>query len=134
MLPVVDQKRHDLGIKKLRAMGKTVEKAVREDLASVSPDMARYAVEHACGEIYSRPGLNPKNREMIAIAALTVLGYTLPQLKQHIEAALNQGVTKSEIEEIIIQMSVYAGYPISLNAMGAAKEVFEEFEETNTEL
>ncbi len=125
MLPIVDQARHAIGLEKLQKMGATAENAIKQDLASISPDMARYAVEATCGDIYSRPGLAPKNREMVAIAALTTLGFALPQLKIHIEAALEGGCTRSEIEEIIIQMSVYAGWPAAFNAMGAANEVFE---------
>jgi len=127
MLPIVDQVRHEIGLEKLQKMGPTAQTAIKQDLASISPDMARYAVEATCGDIYSRPGLDPKNREMIAIAALTTLGFALPQLKIHVEAALEGGCTRREIEEIIIQMSVYIGWPAAFNAMGAANEVFESY-------
>ncbi|HCE25529.1 MAG TPA: 4-carboxymuconolactone decarboxylase, partial [Hyphomonas sp.] len=63
-------------------------------------------------------------REIATIAALTAMGTAQPQLKVHIQAGLNVGLTKSEIEEIIIQMSVYAGFPAALNGMQAAKEVY----------
>ena len=126
MLPIVDKERHKIGLKKLHSMGDKAVTAITKDLASISPDIARYAVEATCGDIYSRPGLASSNREMIAIAALTVLGHSLPQLKIHVDAALKNGVTKKEVEEIIIQMSVYAGWPVAFNAMAAANEVFEE--------
>ncbi|TMO88622.1 carboxymuconolactone decarboxylase family protein [Pseudoalteromonas spongiae] len=125
MLPIVDQVRHKIGLEKLQKMGPTAQTAIKKDLAGISPDMARYAIEATCGDIYSRPGLDPKYREMIAIAALTTLGFALPQLKIHVEAALEGGCTRSEIEEIIIQMSVYIGWPAAFNAMSAANEVFE---------
>ncbi|HWR26230.1 MAG TPA: carboxymuconolactone decarboxylase family protein, partial [Methanosarcina sp.] len=75
---------------------------------------------------YSRPGLDLKSREIATVAALTALGNARPQLKVHINAALNVGCSKEEIIEIIIQMAVYAGFPAALNAMFAAKEVFQE--------
>ncbi|WP_318451768.1 carboxymuconolactone decarboxylase family protein [Photobacterium leiognathi] len=127
MLPIVDNIRHELGVKKLEQMGTNAKNCIMKDLVNISPDMARYAVESTCGDIYSRPGLTHKNREMIAIAALTTLGFALPQLKIHIEAALESGCTRNEIEEIIIQMSVYIGWPAAFNAMGAANEVFENY-------
>ena len=68
-------------------------------------------------------GQKPVN---ITVAALTAMGCCMPQLKVHIKGALNVGCTKQEIIEIIIQMAVYAGFPVALNGISAAKEVFEE--------
>ena len=64
-------------------------------------------------------------REIATIAALAALGNAQPQLKVHIEAALNVGCTRDEIVEVFIQMAVYAGFPAALNALFAAREVFE---------
>jgi 4-carboxymuconolactone decarboxylase len=60
--------------------------------------------------------------------ALTTLGNALPQLKVHVQGALNVGWTETEIKEVIMQMAIYAGFPAMLNAMFAAQEVFEEAE------
>ena len=90
------------------------------------PDLGRYAAEFAFGDIFSRPGLDLKTREMISVAALTALGTAGPQLRAHIAAALRVGCTQQEIVEIIIQMAVYAGFPAALNGMQAAREVFAE--------
>ena len=86
--------------------------------------LADIAPEFPFGDIYSRPGLDLRSREMATIAALTALGNASPQLKVHIEAGLNVGVTREEIVEIIMQMAVYAGFPAALNGLFAAKEVF----------
>ncbi|CAJ37954.1 carboxymuconolactone decarboxylase family protein [Methanocella arvoryzae] len=94
-----------------------------ESLKDVAPDMHRYVFEFAYGDIYSRPGLDVKTRELATVAALTAMGH-LPQLKSHIDAALNTGWTKEEIVEVIMQMAVYAGFPAALNALSAADEVF----------
>ena len=80
--------------------------------------------EFSFGDIYSRPGLDLRAREIATIAALTALGNASPQLKVHIEAGLNVGLTREEITEIIMQMAVYAGFPAALNGLFAAKEVF----------
>jgi 4-carboxymuconolactone decarboxylase len=93
-------------------------------LADIAPDFTTYLFEFPFGDIYSRPGLDLRSREMATIAALTAMGNATPQLKVHIEAGLNVGVTREEIVEIIMQMAVYAGFPAAVNGLFAAKEVF----------
>ncbi|WP_410751944.1 carboxymuconolactone decarboxylase family protein [Citrobacter sp. U14242] len=98
--------------------------AVVESLKDIAPDFARYLLEFPFGDIYSRPGLDLRNREIATVAALTALGNATPQLKVHIGAALHVGLTQDEIVEVIMQMAVYAGFPAALNGLFAAKEVF----------
>ncbi|WP_315810665.1 MULTISPECIES: carboxymuconolactone decarboxylase family protein [unclassified Bradyrhizobium] len=93
-------------------------------LADIAPDFATYLFEFPFGDIYSRPGLDFRAREIATIAALTALGNAAPQLKVHIEAGLNVGLSREEITEVIMQMAVYAGFPAALNGLFAAKEVF----------
>jgi 4-carboxymuconolactone decarboxylase len=93
-------------------------------LADIAPDFVTYLFEFPFGDIYSRPGLDLRGREIATIAALTAMGNASPQLKVHIEAGLNVGVTREEIVEIIMQMAVYAGFPAAVNGLFAAKEVF----------
>jgi 4-carboxymuconolactone decarboxylase len=93
-------------------------------LADIVPDFATYLFEFPFGDIYSRPGLDFRAREIATIAALTALGNAAPQLKVHIEAGLNVGLSREEITEVIMQMAVYAGFPAALNGLFAAKEVF----------
>ena len=95
-------------------------------LETIAPDLGRYIVEFAFGEVYERPGLDLRSREIAAVAALTALGNARPQLKTHIAAALNVGCTREEVLEVIIQTALYAGFPAALNAAFAAKEVFAE--------
>jgi 4-carboxymuconolactone decarboxylase len=93
-------------------------------LADIAPDFATYVFEFPFGDIYSRPGLSLRDREIAAIASLAALGNATPQLKVHIEAGLNVGLTREEITEILMQMAVYAGFPAAVNGLFAAKEVF----------
>ena len=93
-------------------------------LADIAPDFATYVFEFPFGDIYSRPGLSLRDREIAAIASLAAMGNATPQLKVHIEAGLNVGLTREEITEILMQMAVYAGFPAALNGLLAAKEVF----------
>ena len=98
--------------------------AVVESLKDIAPDFARYLIEFPFGDIYSRPGLDLRSREIATVAALTALGNASPQLKVHIAAALHVGLTQEEITEVIMQMAVYAGFPAALNGLFAAKEIF----------
>ncbi len=98
--------------------------AVIESLQDIAPDFAQYLIEFPFGDIYSRPGLDLRSREIATVAALTALGNAAPQLKVHIGAALHVGLTQDEIVEVIMQMAVYAGFPAALNGLFAAKEVF----------
>ena len=100
--------------------------AVVDSLADIAPDLARYIIEFPFGDIYSRPGLDLRSREVATIAALTAMGNARPQLKVHIKAGLNVGLSQDEIVEIMMQMAVYAGFPAALNGIFAAKEVFAE--------
>ncbi len=101
---------------------------LEENLRDIAPDMARYVSEFAYGDIYSRPGLDVKSRELATVAALTALGNAPAQLKSHISGARNAGWSQEEIVEVIMQMAVYAGFPAALNGLYAAKEVFKEIE------
>jgi len=101
-------------------------KNLEKGLGDIAPDMARFIIEFPYGDVYSRPGLDMKSREIATVAALTAMGNAAPQLKTHIRASLNVGLNETEIKECIIQMCLYAGFPASLNALQVAKEVFAE--------
>lgn len=95
-------------------------------LADIAPDLYRYIIEFAFGDVISRPGLDLRTREIATVSALTALGHADPQLRVHLNAALNAGCTRTEIVEVLMQMAVYAGIPAALNALYLAKEVFAE--------
>ncbi|NWF48689.1 carboxymuconolactone decarboxylase family protein [Hydrogenophaga sp. D2P1] len=118
------QNRYERGLAKLREIDGEAGDRVLESLDGIAPDFARYLIEFPFGDIYSRPGLDLKSREISVVAALTALGHVAPQLKVHIQGALNVGVTRTEVVETIMQMAVYAGFPAALNGLAVAKEVF----------
>lgn len=122
----MDNQRYEAGLNKLNEIDGEAGRKVIDSLASISPDLARYTIEFPFGDIYQRPGLDLKSRELATVAALTALGNCLPQLNVHINGALNVGCKPEEIVEVIIQMAVYAGFPAALNGMFVAKEVFIE--------
>ncbi|MGM1022676.1 MAG: carboxymuconolactone decarboxylase family protein [Bacillota bacterium] len=118
------EKRYEVGLQLMNEVVRESGGHTRDFLKGIAPDFERFLVEFPFGDIYSRPGLDLKSREIATIAALTALGYAIPQLKVHIDGALNVGCTKEEIVEIMMQMAVYAGFPAALNGLNAAKEVF----------
>jgi 4-carboxymuconolactone decarboxylase len=91
---------------------------------AIAISQVAHLFEFPFGDIYRRPGLDLRGREIATIAALTALGNATPQLKVHLEAGLNVGLSRTEIVEIIMQMAVYAGFPAALNGLFAAKEIF----------
>jgi 4-carboxymuconolactone decarboxylase len=99
---------------------------VIESLRDVAPDLGRYVVEFAYGEIYQRPVLDLRQRQLVTISALTALGGAEPQLEVHINAGLNVGLTAREVVEAILHCIPYTGFPRVLNAIFVAKRVFEE--------
>jgi 4-carboxymuconolactone decarboxylase len=112
--------RYERGLSRMRAIfGPGVESELKR-LAETSPDLVRCLIEFPFADIYSRPSLDLKTREMLTVAALTVLGYPQAELSQHIRGALNVGCTHEEILEIILQMAVYAGFPAALEAVKTA--------------
>ena len=118
--------RFQRGWEKLKEIDGAAGERVIESLKDIAPDFARLLIEFSFGDIYSRPGLDLKSREIAVVAALTALGNAAPQLKVHIHGALNVGCTEQEVVEVIMQMAVYAGFPAALNGLFAAKEVFSE--------
>lgn len=118
--------RFTAGLAKLNEIDGDAGQKVMESLQDIFPDLARFTVEYPFGDIYSREGLDLKSREIATVAALTALGNCTPQLKVHLNAALNVGCTEDELKEVILQMSVYAGFPAALNGMFAFKEVLAE--------
>ena len=96
-----------------------------EFLSRTSPNLAQYVVEYPYGDVFGRPGLSDQQRQLAVIAALAVLGYAAPELRVHIHGALNVGVTEEEIVETMILMSVYAGFPVAIDGLRAAEEVFD---------
>lgn len=124
MKPNTLEERYQIGLENLAKIDGQAGYDVIESLKSIAPDMAQYVIGFPFGEIYNRDGLDLRSREIATISALCALG-TIPQLKVHIRASLNVGLSKEEIIEVFIQMAIYCGFPKALNAIFAAKEVFE---------
>jgi 4-carboxymuconolactone decarboxylase len=119
-----EQQRFDKGLHVLQAIDSEAGERIIASLADISPDLAHHIVAWGFGDIYARPGLAPRDRQLVTLGMLTALGGCEPQLKVHIQAALNVGLTQQEIVEALLHSAVYCGFPRALNATFVAKEVF----------
>jgi 4-carboxymuconolactone decarboxylase len=118
----LDRRNHGLDV--LAKIDGHAGTAVIDSLAEVSPALGHHVAAFAFGDIYDRPGLDARSRQLVTIGILTALGGCEPQLKVHVGAALNVDLTPDEIVEAMLHAAVYAGFPRALNATLAAKEVF----------
>ena len=91
--------------------------------AKLAPDFYRYVAETAFGMIWSRPGLALRDRSLVTVAQLAALGKT-GELRAHLAGALNLGITREELVEVLMQTAVYAGVPAANDALKVAAEVF----------
>ena len=118
--------RYERGLEVLRDIDPTMAEQLREKLGDLAPDLERMVVAFGFGDVYGRPGLGLREREIATVAALTALGTAERQLRVHLRAALNVGVTREELVEVVMQMAVYAGFPAALNGISAIRQVFAE--------
>ncbi|HKG40484.1 MAG TPA: carboxymuconolactone decarboxylase family protein [Conexibacter sp.] len=116
------------GMNEIRQQLGPMADAYIEKLKAVAPEFAWVNVTFPFGELYTRDVLDLKTRELCTVAALTVQGSSLPQLKLHVGAALRCGATREEVVEVITQMIAYAGFPAATNALMTAQTVFQEIE------
>ena len=120
------ESRYQRGRDTMRAIfGPDMDSALK-GLAGMCPELEQCLVEFPFGDIYTRPTLDLKTREMLTVAALTVLGYAQSELREHIRGARQVGCSRDEILEIILQMAVYGGFPAALGAVKTAAQVFKE--------
>lgn len=116
--------RHERGLKTLQHLSGEAEPTVVTSLADIAPELGRFIAEFAYGDVLTRPELELRDRELVTIGALAALGNAAPQLRFHINGALNAGCTRAEVIEALVQIAVYAGFPAAINAVEAAREVF----------
>jgi 4-carboxymuconolactone decarboxylase len=118
--------RFQRGLEILKQVGGADYDAPLNSLRELAPDFARFTVEFAYGDVMARPALGLETRQLCTVAALTALGNAQPQLRYHVNGALNVGCRPAEILEVMILATVYAGFPAALNGISAAREVLQQ--------
>lgn len=122
--------RYQRGIDKIQELtasddrNPTGEMDIGEAFKDIAPDLSKYVVEFAFGDIYARPGLDNKQKVMTTITALVAQGK--PQIEMHIKTGLSVGLTPEEIVGCIMHLIPYTGFPSVLHALSVAKKVFAE--------
>src|ERR1700741_3229479 len=123
-----DRERHEAGMKVRRAvLGDVhVERAEKNKPAFNEP-FQDLITRYAWGEIWSRPGLPRKTRSLLTLSMLVALDRE-PEFRMHLKAALSIGVTRDEIQELLLQAAIYCGVPAANSAFHAAEEVFDHLD------
>jgi 4-carboxymuconolactone decarboxylase len=103
-----------------------VDNSINNATAFTQP-LQELVTEYCWGEIWTREGLPRKTRSIINLAMLTALNRP-HELRLHLRGAINNGVTKEEIQEIFLQTAIYCGVPASLDSFKVAREIFREME------
>ncbi|MFI5000734.1 MAG: carboxymuconolactone decarboxylase family protein [Reyranellales bacterium] len=106
-------------------LGPMADSYIRK-IKALAPEFAWVNVTFPFGELYTRDVVDMKTRELCTVAALTVQGFSLPELRLHVKAALRCGASRGEVVEIITQMIAYCGFPAATNALMTMKEAFDE--------
>lgn len=122
----MEQTYFETGMEQLRKIDGIGGENVIKSLEGIAPDVGRFIIEFAFGEIYPREELSLPEREMVTITSLLTSGGCEPQLEIHINGSLNIGITPQKIIETFIQCIPYVGFPRVLNAITVAKKVFTE--------
>jgi 4-carboxymuconolactone decarboxylase len=118
--------RFERGLAALKGIDRDQAVRILSGWADIAPDFAAFVVEYAFGDIGSRPALGLKQREFIAVAALAAIGAAGPQLKARLQGALSLGWTQEELTELLMQISVHAGFPAAMNALAILAEIVHE--------
>jgi 4-carboxymuconolactone decarboxylase len=109
---------HETGLALLEQLhGNHSGQAMVAELSDICPDFATMTIDWAIGGVMARPGLDLVSRQLVLIASCVTLGYAMPQLRAHVEAALKIGATKVQIIETILQLTFYAGGPAVRNSL-----------------
>jgi 4-carboxymuconolactone decarboxylase len=106
-------------------MAQSQPASARDAVRNVVPDLIGYTEKWLFGEVWERPQLSKRDRSLIVVATLIALGRE-KQLVGHLERALNNGLTKTELSEVITHLAFYAGWPAAMTAALVAKDVFEK--------
>lgn len=118
--------RYEQGRRMLKdMMGEEGAKAAVSNFRNLHPDFEKFVTEFVMGDLYARPGLDLKTRLLCTVAALTVLGRQ-EQLRVHLQRALGAGATVTELDEVILQMCAFGGFPATWDALATARDTLGE--------
>ena len=115
-----------------KVLGRAHVERARKTATPFDEDFQTFITQYAWGAVWGRPGLDHKTRSMLTIAILAALG-RLDEIKLHVRATQNTGVTRDQVKEILMQVAVYAGVPAANAAFHRAREVYDEIDKEETQ-
>ncbi len=101
----------------------------RNPFADIAPALGEYTDKVLFGDVWKRRGLSPRDRSLVTVASLVSL-YRTNELPFHLKKALENGVTRDELIEVITHLAFYAGWPTASSAIAIARKAFEEVQGT----
>jgi 4-carboxymuconolactone decarboxylase len=101
--------------------------AAQKLIGDLAPKLAQLTDDVLFGDVWAQPGLSPRDRSLITVATLVAL-YRTNELPSHLKRALDNGVTRDELIEVITHLAFYAGWPTAMSAIKAARAVFADAE------
>lgn len=113
-------------------LGKAHVERARGKATPFTRDFQDYITQYCWGDVWARPGLERKTRSMLTIAMLTALGKE-EELRLHVRASRNTGVSRDEVKEVLLQAAVYAGVPAANTAFRIANEVYTEMDKEDAQ-
>jgi 4-carboxymuconolactone decarboxylase len=123
-----EHKRYDQGMKTRRAvLGDAHVDRTLKNRSKFNEPFQDLITRYAWGEIWGRPGLPRKTRSLLTLAMLVAQNRE-PEFRMHLKAALSLGVSRDEIQEVLLQAAIYCGVPAANSAFHAAQEVFEHLD------
>jgi 4-carboxymuconolactone decarboxylase len=123
-----EKQRNENGTKiRRKVLGDAYVDRTIKNVSSFNEEFQDMINRHAWGEIWTRPGLPLHNRSLITLAMLIALKQT-DELRLHLRGALNNGVTREEIKEVMMQSAIYCGVPAANSAFHIARDVFAEID------
>lgn len=117
--------RFEKGWEKIQEIDGGILQQCYKELLAISPDFARHLVQFPFGDIYSRPALDNRKRELAIVSAIAALGHAQPQLRLHLHAAIKVGCTREKLTEVLMMTAVYSGFPAALNAFATFGSVLQ---------
>ncbi|MBT2341642.1 MULTISPECIES: carboxymuconolactone decarboxylase family protein [Pseudomonas] len=97
--------------------------AVNQAIGDVFPALAQFTTDLLFKDLWLRPGLAPRDRSLVTVAALVTAGQT-PQIVYHLNKAMDNGLTQAQAVEVVTHLAFYAGWPNAMSAAGVAKDIF----------
>ncbi|SER68626.1 4-carboxymuconolactone decarboxylase [Psychrobacillus sp. OK032] len=124
----MNKEKFDIGLEIRRSvLGAEYVDSSIQNATDFNMPMQELVTEYCWGEIWARPGLPKKTRSMLNLAMITALNRP-HELKLHVRGAINNGLTKDEIQEVFLQTAIYCGVPAAIDSFRTAKEVFDEMD------